>query len=48
MRHREQLGSNPRMAMVYRNLQRMPEAKQQALWQWGEHLLERLDAGEML
>ncbi|WP_341707797.1 cryptochrome/photolyase family protein [Halopseudomonas sp.] len=48
IRHREQLSSNPRMGLVYRNLQRMPEAKQQALWEWGEHLLARLDAGEAL
>lgn len=48
MRHRDQLSSNPRMGLVYRNLQRMPEVKQQALWDWGEHLLDRLDAGEAL
>ncbi|MFO7703855.1 MAG: cryptochrome/photolyase family protein [Halopseudomonas sp.] len=48
LRHRDQLGGNHRLAMVYRNLDRMPEAKQQALWQWGEHLLARLDAGETL
>ena len=48
MRHREQLNGNPRMGLVYRNLQRMPEAKQQALWDWGEHLLARLDVGEAL
>ncbi len=48
MRHREPLERNPRMGMVYRNLARMNEAKQQALWDWGERLLARLDAGEML
>ena len=48
MRHREPLERNPRMGMVYRNLARMNEARQQALWDWGERLLARLDAGEML
>ena len=48
MRHRAQLGSNQRLAMVYKNLARMPDAKQQALWQRGEDLLARLDAGIML
>ena len=48
MRHRERLERNPRIGMVYRNLARMSEAKQQALWDWGERLLARLDAGEML
>ena len=48
MRHREPLERNPRIGMVYRNLTRMGEAKQQALWDWGERLLARLDAGEVL
>ncbi|SDT15891.1 cryptochrome/photolyase family protein [Pseudomonas oryzae] len=48
IRHRERLQGNPRMGMVYRNLARMPEAKQQALWARGEQLLARLDAGEAL
>lgn len=48
MRHRERLQGNPRMGMVYRNLARMSEAKQQALWARGEALLARLDAGEAL
>ncbi|MGP0171735.1 cryptochrome/photolyase family protein [Pseudomonas sp. NCHU5208] len=48
MRHRERLERNPRIGMVYRNLARMSEAKQQALWDWGEHLLARLDGGESL
>lgn len=48
MRHREQLRGNQRLAMVYRNLERMPQARQDALWQRGEQLLARLDAGEML
>ena len=48
MRHRDRLGGNQRLAMVYRNLDRQPEARQQALWQRGEALLARLDAGESL
>lgn len=48
MRHREPLERNPRIGMVYRNLARMTEAKQQALWDWGERLLAKLDAGDML
>ncbi len=48
MRHRERLERNPRIGMVYRNLARMSEAKQQALWNWGERLLARLDAGQRL
>lgn len=48
MRHRERLGGNPRMAMVYRNLERMDEARREALWQRGEDLLARLDAGQTL
>ena len=48
MRHRDLLRGNQRMAMVYKNLERMPDAKQQALWQRGQALLARLDAGESL
>jgi deoxyribodipyrimidine photolyase-related protein len=48
MRHRELLQGNPRMTMAYRNLARMSESKQQALWQRGEVLLARLDAGDAL
>ncbi len=48
MRHRQQLRGNQRLGMVYKNLERMPEAKQQALWQRGEELLARLDAGQVL
>lgn len=46
MRHRDLLRGNQRMAMVYRNLDRMSDAKQQALWQRGQDLLAKLDAGE--
>lgn len=46
MRHRTLLAANPRLAMVYRTLDAMPEAKQQALWQRAETWLSRLDAGE--
>ncbi|WP_426139058.1 cryptochrome/photolyase family protein [Pseudomonas sp. DWP3-1-2] len=48
MRHSNVLRSNQRMGMVYKNLDRMPEPKQQALWERGEALLARLDAGESL
>ncbi|MBB4862148.1 deoxyribodipyrimidine photolyase-related protein [Pseudomonas nitritireducens] len=48
MRHRDRLGSNPRLAMAYRNLQRMGDERGLALWQRGEALLARLDAGESL
>ena len=48
MRHRDQLRGNQRLGMVYRNLERMTEERQQALWQRGDQLLARLDAGEML
>ncbi|WP_323151554.1 cryptochrome/photolyase family protein [Pseudomonas glycinae] len=46
MRHGELLRGNQRMSMMYRNLDRMPETKQQALWQRGQALLARLDNGE--
>lgn len=48
MRHRDLLQHNQRMAIIYKNLGRMSEDKQQALWQRGEDLLARLDAGETL
>lgn len=48
MRHSERLGRNPRLAMPYRNLQRMDQARVDALWERGERLLARLDAGEAL
>lgn len=48
MRHRDLLQRNQRLAMVYKNLARMSEDKQQALWQRGEALLAMLDAGEAL
>lgn len=48
MRHGDLLRGNPRMSMLYKNLDRMPEAKQQALWQRGEFLLAKLDQGESL
>ncbi|WP_409281269.1 cryptochrome/photolyase family protein [Pseudomonas defluvii] len=48
MRHRDLLQRNQRLAMVYKNLARMSEDKQQALWQRGEALLAVLDAGEAL
>ena len=48
MRHGDRLRGNQRMSMMYKNLDRMPLAKQQALWQRGQSLLERLDNGEAL
>jgi len=46
MRHGDRLRGNQRMSMIYKNLDRMPESKQQALWQRGEWLLNQLDDGE--
>jgi len=48
MRHRDSLGRNPRLAIAYRNLQRMDDSRIAALWKRGEQLLARLDAGESL
>ncbi len=48
MRHGELLRGNQRMAMMYRNLDRMPQAKQEALWQRGQSLLARLDDSESI
>ncbi|WP_456310432.1 cryptochrome/photolyase family protein [Serratia proteamaculans] len=48
MRHSNILRDNPRMSLTYKNLERMTESRQQALWQRGEGLLARLDAGEAL
>jgi deoxyribodipyrimidine photolyase-related protein len=48
IRHRHRLASNPRMALVYRSLDGMPAARQEAVWARGEQLLARLDAGEAL
>jgi len=46
MRHGDLLRGNQRMGMVYKNLDRMTESKQQALWDRGQKLLAKLDAGE--
>ncbi|MEJ5174771.1 cryptochrome/photolyase family protein, partial [Erwinia sp. MYb416] len=48
MRHSNILRDYPRMSLTYQNLERMTESRQQALWQRGEGLLARLDAGEAL
>ncbi len=48
IRHRDQFKSNHRMKMIYGTLDRMTEKNQQALWDWGEVLLKRLDEGEAL
>jgi deoxyribodipyrimidine photolyase-related protein len=46
MRHGDRLRGNQRMGMIYKNLDRMTDTKQDALWQRGQALLARLDAGE--
>ncbi len=48
IRHRGRFASYPRMRNLYRNLDRQAPERQQALWQRGEALLARLDAGESL
>lgn len=48
IRHRQALQANPRMALLYRNLDRMQPARREAVWQRGETLLARLDAGDSL
>lgn len=48
MRHDDRLRSNQRMGMTYKNLDRLAESKRQALWQRGQRLLAKLDAGESL
>ncbi len=48
MRHRQTLSDNPRLAPVYLNLNGLPAERRDALWQRGEQLLARLDAGERL
>lgn len=48
MRHDDQLRSNQRMGMTYKNLDRLAESKRKALWQRGQMLLAKLDAGEPL
>lgn len=48
MRHEDRLRSNQRMGLTYKNLDRLAESKRQALWQRGEMLLAKLDAGESL
>ncbi|MBC3956557.1 cryptochrome/photolyase family protein [Pseudomonas triticifolii] len=48
MRHGDLLRRNQRLGMVYKNLDRMTDAKRDALWDRGQMLLARLDAGEPL
>ena len=48
MRHGELLRGNQRMSMMYKNLDRMPQTRQQALWQRGQALLARLDNGDSI
>ena len=42
-RHSPALGTNPRLAMVYRQWQKMPDAQRQALRQQARQVLARLD-----
>lgn len=44
MRHRDTFQANPRMGMMYRNLDRQSEEKKQQLWQRGEWLIQHLDS----
>ncbi|QXI25673.1 cryptochrome/photolyase family protein [Pseudomonas vanderleydeniana] len=48
IRHRQPLAHNPRLALVYRSLDGLPQARREALWQRGQTLLARLDAAEAL
>lgn len=48
IRHRAQLAHNPRLALVYRNLDGMAPARREAVWRRGQALLTRLDAGDCL
>ena len=48
IRHRAQLSGNPRLALVYRSLDGMAPAHREGVWQRGETLLARLDAGQDL
>ncbi len=45
IRHRAKLARNPRMALPYRNLDRMPEAEQAALTAAAERFLDSLPTG---
>ncbi|MEJ5862933.1 cryptochrome/photolyase family protein [Pseudomonas farsensis] len=46
IRHRQQFAGNPRLALVYRNLDGMPIERRDAVWARGQTLLAKLDAGE--
>ena len=46
MRQRDTLGGNHRLAMPYRNLDRMDADKKRALWDQAEGFLSRLEKGE--
>ncbi|KPP85273.1 MAG: deoxyribodipyrimidine photolyase-related protein [Rhodobacteraceae bacterium HLUCCO07] len=47
-RHRARFVGNPRMATVYRNWERMPEARRTAILAQGEAILRRLETGEVV
>jgi deoxyribodipyrimidine photolyase-related protein len=42
-RHRDRLGKNPRLGMVYRNLDRMDDGERQKTLEKAERVLDRLD-----
>ncbi len=46
IRHRHLLSANPRLALVYRNLDGMSADRRDAIWQRGQSLLARLDAAQ--
>ncbi|MFJ4113288.1 cryptochrome/photolyase family protein [Pseudomonas sp. NPDC089758] len=48
IRHRDLLAGNPRLALVYRSLERMSVARREGVWARGEALLARLDNGQSL
>jgi deoxyribodipyrimidine photolyase-related protein len=42
IRHRDKLGGNPRMGMVYRNLDKMPDEKRSGVVASAAKFLEKL------
>jgi deoxyribodipyrimidine photolyase-related protein len=46
-RNRERLGGNPRMALIYKALDRLPEPELQAIQASAANFLERLGAGKL-
>ncbi|ANC03046.1 cryptochrome/photolyase family protein [Pseudomonas putida] len=48
IRHRTLLSANPRLALAYRGLDGMSASRRDAVWQRGQSLLARLDAGQAI